>query len=93
MKLKVPVLDARTRRGRHPDRVIDLDTGKTIGFISGRHGSALDSFPSWVIQLFDAKYSAGFKSWEECAAFAKGVETVLNHMISVGEVETATDAA
>jgi hypothetical protein len=34
-----------------------------------------------TVELFGKKYRGSFKSHEECVAFVKGVEAVLNHMI------------
>jgi hypothetical protein len=92
VKFKIPAIDARTRTGRRvPRRIVDEDTGKTVGFMSGGYGSGRDNIPRYVIRMFGGKYGAGFKSWEECSAFAKGVEAVLSHITSVGKDEESTD--
>jgi hypothetical protein len=37
------------------------------------------------ISLFDGKYQGSFEDGEQCEAFAKGVEAVLNHMTEATE--------
>jgi hypothetical protein len=93
VELQIPEINARTRMGKATHPIIDLVSGKTAGFIKGHNGSGLDTFPPWVISLFDGKYSKGFSRREECVAFAKGVEAVLNHMTSIGEENSSTKAA
>ena len=95
VKLEIPSVDARTRIGKANHSVVDLVTGKTVGHIQGRLGSGqpgFDSFPPWVISLF-GKYGHGFSRREECVAFAKGVEAVLNHMTSIDEEKSSSEAA
>ena len=84
MQLDVPTLSDRGY-GEHAD-VVDLDTGKTVGRVTSgnREYKGNQRFPSRSISLFEKKYIGQFNSNEECAAFAKGVEAVLNHMVSVG---------
>lgn len=60
--------------------VIDEATGAKVGFVE-----ASRSPRARQISLFGGKYSAEFESPEECNAFAKGVEAVLNHMTGVDE--------
>jgi hypothetical protein len=53
------------------------------------HGAADDprlgeTTASREITLFE-KYGGSFDSYEDCVAFAKGVEVVLNHMLSTGD--------
>jgi hypothetical protein len=93
VELQIPVIDARTRIGRANHPIIDRVSGKFVGRIQGRLGSGLDTFPPWVISLFDGKYSGGFDRREECVAFAKGVESVLNHLTSISEENSSTEAA
>jgi hypothetical protein len=93
IELQMPVIDARTRIGRANHPIIDLVSGKIVGRIQGRLGSRFDTFPAWMISLFDGKYSGGFSRREECIAFAKGVEAVLNHMTSIGEESSSTEVA
>jgi hypothetical protein len=83
MRLKVPKVDGRTD-------VLDLDTGRSVGFVLGRQGTIDGTVnrppcPSWHISLFDGKYAASFQRHDECRAFAKGVEAVLSHMVSTGD--------
>ena len=84
VRLDVPKYDARTLlgKGRHP--VIDQVINETVGYITGGTGTVLSdrSLPGWSISLY-GKYRGGFESNEECVAFAKGVEAVLNHMVAV----------
>jgi hypothetical protein len=55
--------------------VIDETSGTKIGFVE-----ASRSPRERRISLFNGKYVSVFESREECYAFAKGVEAVLNHM-------------
>jgi hypothetical protein len=79
IKLDVP----KIRNGRWP--VVDANTGETVGvleFNSQVRGIPDSTGTTRRIRLFD-KYEGGFDSHEECVAFAKGVQAVLNHMISL----------
>jgi hypothetical protein len=82
MKLKVPNFDGRTRMADHPHKVMDSDTDKAIGLVQGHQGPSLGPSLRWSISLFDGKYEGVFERHDECVAFAKGVEAVLNHMVS-----------
>jgi hypothetical protein len=75
MRLKVPYVDLRRVLGSHGESVVDEDTGKSVGQVTYYRGE------NRTIALF-GKYHGQFKTDEECAAFAKGVEAVLNHMVS-----------
>ena len=87
MRLKVPKVDARTVLGssmRH--EIIDEDSGRAVGYFNAGQGSESWSVrsrrnPSRYVNLFDGKYCGEFESHEECAAFVKGVEVVLTHMV------------
>jgi hypothetical protein len=96
MRLKVPRIDERTLAGNLRRSVTDEDTDKTVGYVQGKQGSSSRSLdrhePSREISLFGGKYMGSFATNKECEAFAKGVEEVLNHMISLENPigETAT---
>jgi hypothetical protein len=62
-----------------PTDVTD-ETGKKVGFVEASRSPA-----SRHISLFAGKYQGEFRSREECDAFAKGVEAVLNHMMATEE--------
>lgn len=91
MRLKVPVLDGRSVI--YQGDVIDLDTDQSVGDISSRNGSVrLDTktgkyerTPSWEIWLF-RRYRGQFETWQECAAFAEGVEAVLKRVTALSEL-------
>lgn len=87
MRIDVPVADGRSHVAGHQYDVKDLDSGKTVGWIYSRQGETWGSkrTPSWRIELFAGKYVGKFERWEECVAFAEGVEAVLNHMVSTAE--------
>lgn len=68
--------------------VIDEDTGKTVGFVDAERSPVKRH-----ISLFDGKYQGDFTEREECKAFAKGVEAVLNHMIATGETPIEAEEA
>ncbi|WP_439924974.1 hypothetical protein [Nitrobacter sp. JJSN] len=78
MRLKIPLVDLRSQNvGSEP--INDEDTGKSVGALRyGRQGGR-------TVSLFDGKYQATFDSHEECCAFAKGVQEVLNHMVCIKE--------
>jgi hypothetical protein len=90
MRLKVPVLDGRSVI--YQGDAIDLDTGNTVGHLSSRNGGTwLDTktgkyrrTPSWEISLLD-RYHGQFETWHECAAFAEGVQAVLNRVATLAE--------
>jgi hypothetical protein len=67
--------------------VIDEDTGKEVGFVE-----ATRSPIERRISLFGGKYQGDFETHEECKAFAKGVEAVLNHAVEVPD-QAASQAA
>jgi hypothetical protein len=61
--------------------VIDEDTGRDVGYVHEQRSPA-----ERYISLFGGKYQGGaFTRPEECAAFAEGVEAVLNHMTDLTE--------
>ena len=77
-------------RGRYASKVsfrskvIDEDTGEQIGVVEETR-----SPPRRRISLFGGKYHGDFTKPEECAAFAKGVEAVLNHMAELPDFATS----
>lgn len=76
MQLKVPLVDLRHHtRGGEP--IIDEETGKAVGCLFYGHQTGRR------VHLFDGKYRGAFESHDECCAFAKGVEAVLNHMVAL----------
>jgi hypothetical protein len=78
MRLSVPKWDIRSHSGL-TEGVTDEDSGRCVGSISHSHHPK-----GRLISLFDGKYVGSFERYDECVAFAKGVEAVLNHMISGG---------
>jgi hypothetical protein len=78
MKIEIPVVDLRRQMdGVRP--ITDAETGKTIGILDYGHQSGR------AVSLFDGKYRGTFEDHAQCWAFAKGVEAVLNHMVSIKE--------
>jgi hypothetical protein len=67
---------------------MDEDTNKEVGFVE-----ATRSPITRHISLFGGKYQGDFKTPEECAAFAKGVEAVLNHMVESPDAAASQAAA
>jgi hypothetical protein len=68
--------------------VVDLDNDKIVGSIRNEtHPRARH------VSLFDDKYKSSFHSTEQCDAFIKGVEAVLNHVSSFTESKPAEQAA
>lgn len=88
MKIEIPRVDGRSWRAQMKVYVKDADTGQDIGYIENRQGSAYPvdgeyrRHPSRSINLFHGKYTGSFETHEECLAFAKGVEAVVNHIVS-----------
>jgi hypothetical protein len=68
--------------------VIDQDTGKTVGFVDAERSPIKRH-----ISLFDGKYQGSFEDGEQCGAFAKGVEAVLNHMTEATEEQAEAGQA
>jgi hypothetical protein len=62
--------------------IIDQDTGEKVGLIQSA-GVGFAGFGGISISLFGGKYTAQLHRYEECWGFVKGVEAVLNHMISI----------
>lgn len=89
MRLKVQWLNMKGQRGdvAWETNVTDQDTQKTIGTVHHQPSPA-----TRTISLFAGKYQDTFKTNEECEAFAKGVQAVLNHMVETDE-ETASEMA
>jgi hypothetical protein len=96
MKLQVQWVDLR---GGYADsvafetKVIDLDTGKTVGFVHAERSPATRR-----ISLFNGKYQAEFStqnSRRDCDVFAQGVQAVLTHMIAsdCDDVKSEEEAA
>ena len=68
--------------------VVDQDTGKKVGFVQAERSPRKRH-----ISLFGGKYRGEFESPEQCDAFAKGVEAVLNHLTAAGEEQENSEAA
>ena len=82
MKLKVPRGNGRTGQPSvygQTHNVIDLHSGKTVGHLYKRRGFNLGDqrIPKWAISLFNDQFQAKYESWDECVAFAQGVERVM----------------
>jgi hypothetical protein len=78
MRLKYKPFDARAR---HYVNINDEDTGEEVGCIQ-TYGVGPDRFGGIIVSLFGGRYEISVNRSEECLGFVKGVETVLNHMIS-----------
>jgi hypothetical protein len=63
--------------------VVDQDTGKKVGHVIAERSPGKTR--KRHISLFGGKYQGNFESPDECDAFAKGVEAVLNHMTETDE--------
>jgi hypothetical protein len=74
LKFNKDALDFRRRDS--DSEVVDQDSGNEVGFVSASHGFGIRMF------LFDGKYTGTVHSYEEATGFLKGVEAVLNHMVS-----------
>lgn len=74
MRIKVPNVGSC---GAMAITVLDLDTLSPIGYFESRRRP---SAPTQYISLFGGSYVGRFGTHSECVAFAKGVESVLNHL-------------
>jgi hypothetical protein len=88
--IHVPKLDGRTAGpgGLYP-KIIDLDTKRAVVHLDILRKISLVPPTARFISLFGGKYTGEFDSHEECVAFAKGVESVLNHIVSTGNETSA----
>lgn len=81
-------------RGGYADKtawepeIVDLDTGKVVGSYYQENKPRLRR-----VTLFGGKYVGEFATHQECDAFAKGVEAVLNHMTAADEELAEFEAA
>lgn len=91
MRLQVRWVDMRGNHGSQTwvTDVIDQDTDKKVGFLENKRSPAKRH-----VSLFGGKYQGDFVTYDECAAFAKGVEAVLNHIMEFDNgQDEATEAA
>ena len=65
--------------------IIDLDTKAVVGRLDIVKKIFLEPATTRLISLFGGKYTGEFDTHEECVAFAKGVESVLNHIVSTDD--------
>jgi hypothetical protein len=88
MNLEVKYFDNRTFEAEYLFHdVIDKDTGKVVGYSKKWAGGGR------LISLFDDKYQAILDSHAACWGFAKGVEAVLTHIVSLPKEEAKSSAA
>jgi hypothetical protein len=71
--------------------VLDEDRGKEVGII--HTGTGMDSSGGIDISLFDGKYQVRVKLYETAVGFVLGVQSVLNHMMSCEDAQSASKAA
>jgi hypothetical protein len=91
MRIEVPKIDGRTQVDTSRDHPIhDLDTGNKIGWLSFNQGISMRPGRR-CISLFGRKYIGYFDNHSECFGFAKGVEAVLNHMVSLPKKQSEQD--
>jgi hypothetical protein len=92
MRFYLPHFDGRSAANTYP--IVEVDTDKVVGLISTGQGWIIPGakrWPSRTISFFDGKYMGEFETHKECEAFAKGVEAVLNHMISTKDMTSANE--
>ncbi len=70
-------------RRRNHRTIIDRDTGKKVGHIQSS-GVGVAGLSGIEVSLFGGKYAINVSTTEECWGFVRGVETVLNHVITTG---------
>jgi hypothetical protein len=97
MRLAFKPFDGRFQR-QHD--VVDQESGTKVGSIYcdgvGFTSGGISGSGGMKISLFDGKYTLAANRREECWAFIKGVEAVLNHMTSLREAipkDVISDAA
>ena len=73
MELTFDWFDGRMSNDRN---VINTTSGEVVGFIKSGDRAGIE------ISLFDRKYEARVSCIEECQGFVKGVQCVLNRMVS-----------
>jgi hypothetical protein len=86
------VLEDVDMRGNHGNshwttHVVDKDTGKKVGTLLHERSPAVRT-----ISLYGGRYHAHFKSFDECVAFANGIEAAVNQMTALPE-SAAAEAA
>ena len=91
MRLKVPWIDLRSQLGGGRG-IIDEDTGESVGVLLLHYNGNACNLSRRSVILFD-RYAGDFDTHEECVAFTKGVEAVLNHMIAPTEKKSESEAA
>lgn len=71
--------------------IVDAETGNVVGFhMECRTPGAS---PRRYISLFEGTYQASFARPDECYAYVKGVEQVLNRMLGTTRQESAVEKA
>lgn len=101
MRIKVLEIDGRSFEAKWlgPHDVVDLDTGAVVGSLKCDEGATLSAaqnyfrYPTRLISLFDGKYKGRFERHDECQAFADGVASVLNHMVSLPTAKATSKVA
>jgi hypothetical protein len=82
MRLQFEPFDGRSSCFRD---VIDVETGKTVGFIQAG-GVGFGNTGGIEVSLFDGKYRTEANRFEECWGFVRSVQAVLNHMVHIKEL-------
>jgi hypothetical protein len=72
--------------------VVDLDSGKVIGHIQS-DGVGFGNGGGIYVCLFDAKYAATVRTFDECKGFVMGVESVLRHITAMPNSVAGSSAA
>lgn len=80
MRIKVPNVNSCGAMSAITHQVLDLDPSNPISYYESRYRP---SAPTRYISLFGGNYVGRFGTLSECVAFAKGVESVLNHLGSL----------
>jgi vesicle coat complex subunit len=90
MKLIVEGMSMRGGQGSAycKTKITDRETGQTVGTVYHQREPRVRH-----VTLFGEKYRGSFLSNEECKAFVKGVEAVLNHMMDTTIEQTKASKA
>ena len=83
MKLVMHWVDMRGGYGSKQtweSEIVDKETNKPVGFVRQENKPA-----ERYVSLFGGKYTGKFTTPDECFAFVRGVQAVLNHVTELPE--------
>lgn len=96
MRIQFPKYrDARGWKGAYgfAGEIIDLDSGERVGHLEIHQGMWDGENRHHTRTVSIMGYTEDFDSHEECYAFAKGVEAVINRVLRASAKKSSTEAA